>query len=108
MSDGPPADRPGGRTFSIEGRPAAGLYLAGWMLSGLGLAVLFVAFQAGPPAGGVLIMAGLLLLTLGLAAAAGYQLLARRTRPADAYRGPSPLIVFGCLMFAVIAIGLAL
>jgi membrane protease YdiL (CAAX protease family) len=50
---------------------------------------------------GLLLLAGLVLLAVGLAAAAGHQILARRARPEQAYRGPSPLIVFG-LWFALV------
>jgi membrane protease YdiL (CAAX protease family) len=39
-------------------------------------------------------MASLLLLILGLASAAGYQVVARRSRPAERFRGPSPLLLF--------------
>jgi membrane protease YdiL (CAAX protease family) len=39
-------------------------------------------------------MAALAALLLGLAAAAGYQLIARRGRSADRYRGPAPLLLF--------------
>ncbi|MDQ3937491.1 MAG: CPBP family intramembrane metalloprotease [Chloroflexota bacterium] len=95
------AGPPGSRVFSLEGRPAPGLYLVAWLLTGLGLGVLFVGTNAGPPARGVLILAGLLMLAAGLAAAAGYQLLARRSRPADAYRGPSPVIAFGLFLVLV-------
>lgn len=92
---------PGSSVFSLEGRPAPGLYLVAWLLSGLGLAVLFVGTNASPPIGGLLVLAGLLMLTVGLAAGAGYQLLARRSRPAGAYRGPSPVIVFGLFLALV-------
>jgi membrane protease YdiL (CAAX protease family) len=61
----------------------------------MGLAALFIAGLAEPPARGLLLLGGLVLLILGLAAAAGYQLVARRARPQHAYRGPSPLILFG-------------
>ncbi len=70
-------------------------------MSGIAIALLFVASLAETGARGLLLVIGLGLLTVGLAAAAGYQLLARRTRPAQAYRGPAPLIVFG-LWFALI------
>lgn len=84
----------GGGTFSLEGRPAAGLYLVAWILSGFGLALMVVAGMAGPPVVGVLLVVGLVVLNLGLASAAGYQLVARASRPPTAYRGPAPLILF--------------
>jgi membrane protease YdiL (CAAX protease family) len=91
----PPSGRPGSTTFSLEGRPAPGLYLVAWLLSGFGLALLFLAGLADVPARGVLLMGGLIMITAGLSAAAGYQVVARRDRHPAAYRGPSPLIVFG-------------
>lgn len=50
---------------------------------------------------GLLLLVGLVLLACGLAAAAGYQILARRGRSPGAYRGPSPLIAFG-VWFALV------
>jgi membrane protease YdiL (CAAX protease family) len=104
---------PGGSTFTLEGRPAPGLYLMAWLLSGGGVAVAFMGTLAMPPARGVLLMAGLLMLAAGLACAAGYQVIARRQRDPAAYRGPSPLIVFGAffvlvnaLVIGLVAIGL--
>ncbi len=91
-SSGPP----GGRIFSLEGRPAPSLYLIGWLATAIGLATIFVGLLAdSPSAGSVLVVIGVVVLLLGLAFAAGYQLVARADRPADAYRGPSPLILFG-------------
>lgn len=92
MNDGP-APQPD-RIFSLEGRPAAGLYLLGWVLPLAGLGVLLIAFGVGGVAYGVLLMGALLLVAAGLASAAGYQVVARHRRPAAAYRGPSPLILF--------------
>lgn len=104
MTDSPP----GGGTFSLEGRPAPGLYLIAWLLSGGGLAMLFLGGLTQPPARGFLMMAGLLLLAAGLAAAAGYQVISRRRRDPMAYRGPSPLIVFGAFFVVINAFVLAL
>src|SRR5512141_2129269 len=50
--------------------------------------------MASSPLRGVLVMAAFVALLAGLAAAAGYQVIARRTRPAERYRGPAPLILF--------------
>jgi membrane protease YdiL (CAAX protease family) len=84
---------PGARVFSLD-RPASGLYLVAWLLTGLGLATVFVGIIA-TTAGGPLAFAGLLMATVGLAAACGYQVVSRRvTRPPTAYRGPSPLLAF--------------
>ena len=87
----PTANRP---VFSLQGRPAAGLYAAAWVLSVIGLILSFVGAATLPPISGVLIMGGLLLLTIGLSSAAGYQVAIRSTRPATMFRGPSPVLVF--------------
>jgi membrane protease YdiL (CAAX protease family) len=112
-SDSASASPPGGGTFTLEGRPAPGLYLMAWLLSGGGVAVAFLGTLAMPPARGLLLMAGLLMLAAGLASAAGYQVIARRARHPDAYRGPSPLLVFGAffvlinaLVIGLVALGL--
>jgi membrane protease YdiL (CAAX protease family) len=89
------ADQPARHTFSLDGRPAAGLYLLAWLLGGLGLALLLLSLGGGT----VLGVVALPLLCLSLASAAGYQVVARRGRPAVAYRGPSPLILFGLVFF---------
>lgn len=80
--------------MSVADRPAAGLYVAAWALCGLGIAGLVIGLASGPPARGFLIMGGLVALILGLATAAGQQLVARRTLAAEAYHGPAPLILF--------------
>jgi membrane protease YdiL (CAAX protease family) len=111
-----PVGRPGASIFSLEGRPAAGLYLVSWLLTGLGLAALIVAGLTGSQvASAVLSVAAILLLTGGLASGAGHQVLARRSRTAAAYRGPSPpllfaLVVAGSLLVLVplVAAGLPL
>ena len=78
------------------------------MLSGLGLAALFVGLMTTPPLSGVLIMGSLAALLLGLGAASGYQIIARRSRPADRFRGPSPLLLFGLQFVLVNAVSLVL
>lgn len=104
----PPPGPPGGRTFSLEGRPAPALYLLAWLLSVGGLALLFITTQAEPSfARSLLVIAALLSIALGLSAAAGYQVVARRDREAPWYRGPAPLIVFGIvIMLSTLASGL--
>jgi membrane protease YdiL (CAAX protease family) len=96
-SDRPPSGRPGIRTFSLDGRRAPGLYLVGWLASLLGVATIFVVLLAQPSdlAGAVLLGLGTLLLSTGLAAAAGSQAIERQAARALDYRGPSPVIVFG-------------
>jgi membrane protease YdiL (CAAX protease family) len=91
----PPPARPGTSTFTIEGRAAPALFVIGWLATLIGLGVLFVTFQAGQsPARQVLLLLGLVALAVGLVAAAGSQGFERRARGVEAYRGPSPLLVF--------------
>ena len=105
---------PAGRaTFSIDGRPAPGLYVLGWLLSGIGLGLFVVALQVPSSVAAFLILAAVLFLTPGLAFAAGYQIVARSSRPESAYRGPSPLVLFALqlilstiLSVVLIAVGL--
>jgi membrane protease YdiL (CAAX protease family) len=87
--------------FSVQGRPAAGLYAAGWVLSVVGLVLAFVGAATLPPVSGVLLMGGLLLLTVGLSSAAGYQVVVRSTRPESMFHGPSPLLVFAIQLVIV-------
>ncbi len=108
--DGSRSDVPGGGIFTLEGRKAPGLYLVAWILSLGGAALTFVV---GPMASAdrdrlLLIGIGAVVLTLGLATAAGYQVVERRDRRSDLYRGPSPLLVFGVYFMAMSLVGLVL
>jgi len=107
MTSDPGAPRPSG-TFSLAGRPAAGLYLVGWLLTGVGLGLLFIALQVAPPSGGVLLMAALLLLGGGLSAAAGYQIVARRSLVPAAFHGASPPLLLGIQLILSVALGIPL
>ena len=98
---------PGSGTFSLENRPAPGLYVVAWLLALAGVGLFVVAggaassAPAGRPAGGVavaLLFVAFLALALACASAAGYQVLARIDRRADRYRGPSPLILAGVVI----------
>jgi membrane protease YdiL (CAAX protease family) len=95
---GPPSGPPGGRIFSLEGRPAAGLYLVAWLFALGGVALLFIRSLGDPNGSGgfrfALGLAGVAALTIGLAAGAGYQVVARSTRDPGWYRGPSPVLCF--------------
>ena len=87
---GPPA----AGVFSLD-RPASGLYLVAWLLTGIGLATLIIAVISTAGARGQLAMAGLAAMSIGLAAACGSQVVERRvSRPEAAYRGPSPVLGF--------------
>jgi membrane protease YdiL (CAAX protease family) len=103
-TDSPPdplTGPPGGAVFSLDRRPAAGLYLVAWLLTIGGIAIAFVGIQAPPGLPRLLVLAGLLVLALGLAAAAGYQIVARASRPAAAYGGPSPVLLFFLVVVVV-------
>ena len=85
----------GTSTFTIEGRAVPALFVVGWLASllGFGLVVVAVLAGGGPPSLG-LILVGLVLLSIGLIAAAGSQGIERRARSVLPYAGPSPLLVF--------------
>lgn len=53
-------------------------------------------------------MAALLMLIFGLSAAAGYQVVARRSRPPAKFRGPSPFLLFAIQVALVNVVSLAL
>ena len=112
---GPPiATRPGTGTFTIEGRSAPALFVVGWLGTVLGFGVLAVAILAG---GGLqataLFILALVLLAVGLIAAAGSQGIERRARATLPYQGPSPFLVFAAtvpvsvLIIIVLSIPLA-
>jgi membrane protease YdiL (CAAX protease family) len=105
-----PPGPPGSRLFSLEDRPAPALYLIGWLASGSGLALLVVALASSSSFSPILALGAVVLLGIGLAFAAGHQVVARRTRPAQAYRGPSPLILFGLVftLSTIASLGLGL
>ena len=87
--------RPGTGTFTIEGRATPGLFVVGWLATLTGFVVVAIGILSG---GGlratILLLIGLVLLSIGLVAAAGSQGIERRTRAALGYRGPSPFLVF--------------
>lgn len=104
----PTTTRPGSSTFTIEGRSAPALFVIGWLASILGLGAIAIALLGGSqPAAPILLLAGLLVLSIGLTAAAGSQGIERRARGVAGYFGPSPFLVFGAtvptsLLIAVI------
>ena len=53
-------------------------------------------------------LGAVLCLGVGLAAAAGYQLVARADRHPDRYRGPSPLLLFGLVLVVSTLVSAAL
>lgn len=105
--------RLGASTFTIEGRSAPALFVVGWLATVLGFGLLLVAVLSGGGATflGLLVVA-LVLLSIGLVAAAGSQGIERRARGVADYAGPSPLLVFAASVpvsvLAVMVIGLPL
>jgi uncharacterized protein len=89
--------------FSLEGRAVPALYLVGWIGSLMGASTILVSFfAAGTAPARWLFLAGLIVLGLGLFAAAGSQAVEGARRPSRPFRGPSPVLSF----LAVIAISL--
>ncbi len=95
----PSSGPPGGRIFTLDGRPVPSLYLGTWLFSIGGIAALLIATQAQPSTGrSLMALAGIVALGIGLAAGAGYQVVARGERPAESYHGPSPVLLFGLVL----------
>lgn len=112
-SEPTPAARPGASTFTIEGRSAPALFVIGWIATVLGLASIAIALLSGDTsAGRVLLVVGMLVLSVGLIAAAGSQGVERRVRGVLPYVGPSPLLVFAAVLpvsiLAGVVVGLPL
>ena len=101
--------RPGISTFTIEGRAAPGLFVVGWLASLLGIGGIFVGVLSGGALTSTVILGvSLVLLAVGLVAAAGSQGLDRRAQGGLAYRGPSPVLVFAAAVpISVIAVVVA-
>jgi membrane protease YdiL (CAAX protease family) len=92
----PPLDaRAGASYFTIEGRQAPALFVVGWLASLVGVAVVVIAVLANRGLASTLAaLGGVVLLAIGLVAAAGSQGIERRARSLAGYAGPSPLLVF--------------
>lgn len=89
--------------FSLDGRAVPALFLVGWVGSLMGGATILVSFfAAGTVAARWLFLAGLVVLGLGLFAAAGSQAVEGARRPSRPYHGPAPVLAF----LAVIALSL--
>jgi membrane protease YdiL (CAAX protease family) len=90
-----PSDRAGAAglfRFTVEGRVAPGLFVAGWLATLVGAGVAAVGFMAAGLAGVALLIAGLALVSVGLFLLAGSQTVERRAA-ALPYAGPSPVLV---------------
>ena len=92
----PPAGvRPGASYFTIEGRRAPALFVIGWLGSLVGAGAVGVSVLANRGAASTLVaLVGLVILSIGLVAAAGSQGIERRAQGMAGYAGPSPLLVF--------------
>jgi membrane protease YdiL (CAAX protease family) len=81
--------------FDLQGRSVPALYLVGWIGSLMGGSTILVSlFAAGSAAARWLFLAGLVVLALGLFAAAGSQAVERAKRPSLPFRGASPVLAF--------------
>ncbi len=93
----------------VEPRPARGLFVGAWLLGFVGVALLtatgFAEARGAAPAGApmrlVLTVGAFVALAAAFAVAALYQLRARSARPAERYRGPSPLILLVLIIIAL-------
>jgi len=98
-----PPPRPGTSTFTIEGRSAPGLFVAGWIATiiGFGVVAAGAASAGGIPA--PIFLVGLVVLALGLIAGAGSQAIERRARGA-AFAGPSPFLLFAAVIASTLVL----
>lgn len=80
--------------FSIEGRRAPALFVGGWLGTLLGAGFIAISLAAGPSlAAGIVFLAGLASLLIGLVLLGGSQAVERRAAGAP-YAGPSPVLLF--------------
>ena len=106
--DGPDRpERPGASTFTIEGRSAPGLFVVGWLGTLVGLGAVLLAFMAAEGPARILLIAGLVVLSIGLVAGAGGQAIERHARGGRNYVGPTPFLVFAAALpiSSLLAIG---
>lgn len=110
----PPVDgRLGASSFTIEGRQAPALFVIGWLASIVGVVIIAIAVSADRGlASALALLGGLVLVSIGLVAAAGSQGIERRARGMTGYAGPSPLLVFAASIpvsvFAIVVLALPL
>ena len=102
LSDGSPPSRPGSSIFTIEGRAAPGLFVVGWLATLVGLGLTIIGFLGRTV---VIVMPGLLILSIGLLAAAGAQAFERRARGKEPYQGPSPFLAFAASIAVTLLVG---
>ncbi len=84
--------------FTIDGRQAPGLFVAGWVGALMGGSAAFIGLLSGRSLPGiVLFVGGLAILLVALLLLGGSQALERR-RAGLAYAGPSPILTFGAVV----------
>jgi len=89
-----PATVRGLTSFTIEGRRAPGLFVAGWLATLIGVGLLLITVLGiGGAAGALFSIAGLVIATAGFFLLGGAQTVERRAAGL-AYAGPSPILVF--------------
>ena len=75
------------------------MFVIGWLATLVGFGMIAIALLSGDTiAGRVLLIVGLLVLSIGLIAAAGSQGVERRVRAVLPYVGPSPFLVFAAVL----------
>jgi uncharacterized protein len=85
--------------FGLSGRVLPAVYLAAWIISIIGAGTITVSILgARNPSARWLFVIGLVLLALGLLAAAGSQATERMRRPSLPFGGPSPVLAFGAIV----------
>lgn len=89
-----PSRRLGLKDFTIEGRRAPGLFVVGWLGFIAGVVLLTIGLAGGTGLGAVVLsLAAYAALSLGLVLLCGSQTIERRAAGAT-YAGPSPILVF--------------
>jgi membrane protease YdiL (CAAX protease family) len=82
--------------FGLSGRAVPAVYVVAWIASLMGVGTIVISIMgAQNPLARWLFVAGLVLLAVGLLAAAGSQATERMRRPSLPFRGPSPVLAFG-------------
>lgn len=107
-----PAPYLGLTTFKLDGRHAPALFVVGWVLSFIGVAIAALAAFGGSGGAAIVVwIVGLSALSLGLVLLGGSQAIERRAAGRQ-YAGPSPMLVFivviGASQLAGYAVGVPL
>jgi len=85
--------------FGLERRAVPAVYLVGWIasLTGVGAIAVSIMGSANPFARWLFVV-GLVILAIGLLAAAGSQTIERSRRAASPFKGPSPVLAFAVVV----------